>query len=278
MNYLILFFSASLDVAQTVLTKKASTRADTKFMLSFNFFKSVGAFIILLLLLGGKIAVNFPTVIFGTVYGLLLLSSMCTSFIALKLGNMALTAIIISYSVIIPFLFGGIVLHEPIGLLQISGLILMLLSIVLMNYRKSGEGFGKKWALLTFSCFVTNGLCSVVQKLHQTTYPGQYQKEFMTVAFGMIALVLITILLIKHKSVETNSNKIAAASGACTGVAYLLTLSLSSVLNATVLFPTLAVCGAVLNCVVSRLIFKDKLRKLQLVAVAIGIVSIVLIQ
>ena len=277
MNFLILFLSAFLDVTQTVLTKKSSIRTDVKFMLSFNVFKSIGALVLLLLLLGINFSVNLPTVILGTVYGLLLLSSMCTSFMALNCGNMALTAIIISYSVIIPFLFGGIFLHEAIDFLQITGLFMMLLSILLMNFRKSGEGFGVKWLVFTFSCFITNGLCSVVQKLHQTAYPGQYCKEFMTVAFGVITLILLTVLFIKYKGVETKTSKTAFTSGMCTGSAYLLTLYLSSVFNATVLFPIIAVCGAVLNCFASRMFFKDKLRKIQLIAIAIGVISVLFI-
>lgn len=278
MNFLALILSAFLDVTQTVLTKMSSARSDMKFMLSFNAFKSIGAFLVIALPALLSFDINIPTALLGTVYGILLLSSMCTSFIALNCGNMAVTAIVISYSVIIPFLFGGIILNEPIGILQIAGIVLMFISILLMNYRKSGEGFGKKWAFFTFSCFITNGLCSVVQKMHQTAYPGEYCKEFMTVAFGVITIILLITLLIKYKSIEIGSNKPAAVSGVCTGVAYFLTLYLSSVFKATVLFPTIAVCGAVLNCLASRVIFKDKLRKLQLAAVVIGVVSVILLQ
>jgi len=147
-----------------------------------------------------------------------------------------------------------------------------------MNYRKSGEKAGKKWALFTFSCFITNGLCSVVQKLHQTVYPGQYCKEFMSVAFGVITLILLAILVVKYKGIEKQSVKKSVASGACTGISYLITLYLASIFDATVLYPTIAVFGAVLNCFASRVVFKEKLRKLQIVAVVMGIASIILIQ
>lgn len=278
MNFIILISSSFLDVMQTILAKKASEKSDTKFMLSFNFIKGLGAFIILFLLLGMRFSANTLTVVLGTLYGLLLLSSMCTSFMALNCGSMAVTAIIISYSVIIPFFFGITVLDERIGMLKIAGLILLLLSILLMNYNKSGQGFGKKWAFLTFSCFLTNGLCSVVQKVHQTIYPEQYCKEFMVIAFGVIILALLMFLLLRYKSISVESSKSAVLSGMFTGVAYLLSLYLASVFNATVLFPILAVCAALFNCIASRIIFKDKLRKTQIVAVVLGVVSVILIQ
>ena len=99
----------------------------------------------------------------------------------------------------------------------------------------------------------------------------------MTVAFGVITLILLTVLFIKYRGVETNTSKTALTSGMCTGGAYLLALYLSSVFNATVLFPIIAVCGAVLNCVASRMFFKDKLRKIQLIAIAIGVISVIFI-
>lgn len=264
MSLLVLFLPAFLDTSQTVLTKMSSKKTDMKFMLSFNAFKSIGAFLTIALpsLLGFDI--NIPTAIFGAVYGILLLSGMCTSFIALNCGNMAMTAIIISYSLIIPFLFGGIILHEPITFLQITGLIILLISILLMNYRKKREKSRKKWFFFTFSCFITNGLCSVIQKLHQTAYPGQYCEAFMTVAFGTITLILMSVLVVKYKGIEKYSAKKSIASGACIGISYLMTLYFASVFNATVLFPTLAVFGAVLNCFASRFFSKKGLGNYKL--------------
>ncbi len=101
--------------------------------------------------------------------------------------------------------------------------------------------------------------------------------KFMIVAFGVIVITLVLLQLIKHGGIETKSNKTAMVSGVCIGGAYLLTLKLSAVFNATVLFPTIAICGAVLTCLATKMLFKEHMTKIQLIAIVIGITSVVFI-
>jgi len=100
----------------------------------------------------------------------------------------------------------------------------------------------------------------------------------MTVAFVVILLLLLLFLLIGYGSFERGSYRSAAGAGACVGAGYSLTLFLSAVFPAAVLFPTLAISGAILNCLTSKILFKEKLKPMQLLAIAIGVCSVICLQ
>lgn len=277
-NFFGILLSASFDVLQTALTKGSSQKINIKQMLSFNLVKSIASLFVILLLSGFTLSFHMQTVLFGGIYGILLFVSLCCGYLALLSGNMAITSILVSYSVLIPVLFGGFFLKEPFGVLRIVGLILLFVSITTMNTAKQTQKTKKHWGLYTLLTFIGNGFCSVVQKLHQTLYPKQFCTEFMTVAFVVILLLLLLFLLIGYGSFERGSYRFAAGAGACVGAGYSLTLFLSAVFPAAVLFPTLAISGAILNCLTSKILFKEKLKPMQLLAIAIGVCSVICLQ
>ena len=59
-------------------------------------------------------------------------------YFALMLGSMTLTSLIVSYSVIIPCIYGIVFLKEPISICFVIGLLLLAISLFLVNKGKSG--------------------------------------------------------------------------------------------------------------------------------------------
>jgi len=72
--------------------------------------------------------------------------------------------------------------------------------------------------------------------------------------------------------------KFAAPAGVLLGLNNYLTLSLSSLLNASVLFPTVSVFQVIFNLAFSKLIFKEKLSLIQIFGVLLGVISVLLIK
>ena len=66
--------------------------------------------------------------------------------------------------------------------------------------------------------------------------------------------------------------------GACNCGANLLTLYLASAENASILFPVLSAVNAVLSCLIGRVIFKEKLSLIQIISIALGISSVVMLK
>ena len=126
-------------VGQSALGKQYARRGGES--LPFNINKAViGTILFLVLGLMSGFSWHLETMLFGLFYGISLCISMHTGFKALSIGPMALTSIIASFSLIIPFLFGIILWNETLTLLKFSGIILLLLSIFLINIKKE-NGF-----------------------------------------------------------------------------------------------------------------------------------------
>ena len=174
---------------QSALVKQYAKRGGES--LPFNINKAViGTILFLALGLMSGFSWHFHTMRLGAIYGILLCISMHTGLKALSMGPMALTIIIASFSLLIPFLFGIILWNESLTLLKFFGVILLLLSIFLINMKKE-NGFSTKWLFYVLTTMLTNGICSVIQKMHQMAFPALYRTEFMFWALLCVSIILM---------------------------------------------------------------------------------------
>jgi drug/metabolite transporter (DMT)-like permease len=98
-------------VGQSALGKQYAKRGGES--LRFNINKiTIGALLFLTIGLLNGFSLHIQTILFGAGYGILLCISMHAGFKALSTGPMALTSIIASFSLIIPFLCGIIIWNE----------------------------------------------------------------------------------------------------------------------------------------------------------------------
>lgn len=222
-------------------------------------------------------SLHLPTVILGVCYGVSLCISMHTGFKALANGPMALTSIIVSFSLLIPFFFGICFWNEPLTLYGVCGIILLLFSILLINWKKV-DGISFKWLMYTMITLITNGICSTIQKYHQIKFPFLYRTEFMTFA---LLCVLIILTVIKSGIVQNQKfsfNMLGFISGALNGIANYVVLFLSATENASVLFPIISVANIAAVWVIGIIFFKEKLTALQTIGLILGILSIILLK
>ena len=183
MPALLLYFSIIL----SNVTQSASTKAFNQknyAPLVFNVLKAASAFLLTLAFALPTFSFHTPTLFFGLGYGVLLSVSMYTGYEALNRGPMALTSMLVSFSVAIPFVWGVAVRGESMGLFKIFAVVLLVAAIVCTNadkiFKKQKEklhGFGI-WLLFVFLTFASNGAFSILQKEHQSLFPGLYNREF----------------------------------------------------------------------------------------------------
>lgn len=131
---------------------------------------------------------------------------------------------------------------------------------------------------LTLLC---NGVCSILQKQHQTLYPESYSREFMFFAM-LLCTVIFTFSALKKFSFqrirETAGKRYGVLSGVTNGVANFLTLLLAGFENASVLFPVIS-AGTILGALLcGRFVFKEKLKINHYAALIAGIVAVVLLK
>lgn len=255
--------------------------------ISFNRSKTISAALLsLLFALIAGFDFHGETLLFALLYGGSLALSTHAGVKALSLGSMAIASMLASFSLVIPCLWGLIFLDERISLVGGIGLVLLALSILLLNFKKSSGSISPKCWFYSILTMLSNGIGSVIQKQHQTSYPGEYQTEFMLFSMAFASVIFIAIGFLKTAKSEKTEKSNAASlalilgliAGVCNCFANFIILFLATLENASVLFPILSAANAVGACLVGRIVFKERLSALQFISILLGITSVVLLK
>lgn len=275
-NFLLYASNVLCSSGQSALGKLYGKRNGNS--VNFNLSKSLAAVVLFIVFsIFSGFSFHQPTIIFGFFYGLSLLVSMYCGFAALACGPMAITSVIASFSLIIPYIFGIAVFGEPAKITGICGIVLIAAALMLMNFRKP-ENLSARWWILSLMTFLTNGICSVLQKYHQICFPGKYSTEFMLSAMAVVLIILSAVSLAKKDGGKIDFTALGFASGVLNALANYLTIYLSATENASTLFPIISVANAIASWCFGRFAFGEKLRRTQLFGLALGIVSVLLMK
>ena len=252
----------------------------------FNALKSCTALVLFALMAAVGFRFHLPTMLFGFSYGACLCISMYAGYGALCRGPMALTSMLVSFSVMIPLLWGITVGNEELKIMQYPALGLLFLSIILTNADKirgkenAPRSYGL-WLLFVGITFACNGICSILQAQHQTLYPAAYSREFMLFAMLLCSAVfgIVAWRRVSRKELKTiKGQRYGVLSGLANAAANFLTLVLAGLENTTVLFPIISGGTILASLLCGRLLFKEKLKANHYVALSAGIAAVVLLK
>ena len=285
MNYFLLFLTALFIIFQKVCQDRYNAKRDSGVFL----FSGMISFFAMCFFM----AVNrnwvwsseliVPAVAFGLSY------AAATVFVvlAIKCGSLAKTTLITSYSLMVPALAGLIVLREPLGVPMLVGMVLLVLSLWLTNYRKKSADAPKekitlKWIVFVLLAFVGNGMCSTVQKLTPHFLGSDInQNLYMIVALGLSSVVLITASFLTKETNLKATLKIGAPlallDGLFNGAVNYLAIYLNQFIPASVMFPVLSAGEIILIVPYSLLVRREKFTAAQWVGFGVGVVSVVLL-
>ena len=285
MNYFLLFLTALFIIFQKVCQDRYNARRDSGVFL----FSGMISFFAMCFFM----AVNrnwvwsseliVPAVAFGLSY------AAATVFVvlAIKCGSLAKTTLITSYSLMVPALAGLIVLREPLGVPMLVGMVLLVLSLWLTNYRKKSADAPKekitlKWIVFVLLAFVGNGMCSTVQKLTPHFLGSDInQNLYMIAALGLSSVVLITASFLTKETNLKATLKIGAPlallDGLFNGAVNYLAIYLNQFIPASVMFPVLSAGEIILIVPYSLLVRREKFTAAQWMGFGIGVVSAVLL-
>lgn len=202
------------------------------------------------------------------------------SFLAITSGPLSITALMFSYSLVIPTLYGMIFLGEEASVTLIIGLCLLAVSLFLINSRTGGGKITLKWIVYVLLAFLGNGVCTVVQNLQQREFSGLYKSEFMIAALITVVVIVIAPIIICERREFLPSMKrggiLMVLCGVINGASNLLVMLLVNRMNASVLYPVMSAGGVLLTFFVSLFIYKERLAVKQYISFAFGIAAIVL--
>lgn len=201
------------------------------------------------------------------------------STLAISCGPLSLSALISSFSLMIPTFYGLLFLKEPVSFGLLPGIGLLAASLFLINKRTKDSPVTAKWLIFVLLSFGGNGLCSVVQKMQQNAFNGSFKNEFMILSLAMVAGIMLAAVLISERKecIKTASKSwyLALGCGIMNGGVNLFVMILSGLMSVSLMFPLVSVGGIVVSFLVSKIFYKEKLTKAQYIGFFLGIAAIV---
>lgn len=275
---LLLYLSNILCASgQSALSKQYARRGgDAR---SFNLNKALmGTVLFLAYGLMAGFSLHLPTALWALAYGLSLCLSMHAGFKALSMGPMSLTSIIASFSLVVPFFFGICFWDEPMTAYKALGLALLLVSILLINLRREA-GLSLGWLFFALLTLVTNGICSVLQKVHQLQFPRLYRTEFMVWSLLCVLVILsVTGTVQKAPGPRFRFSAAGLAAGGMNALANYIVLYLSATENASTLFPIVSMANIIAVWLIGLFLFRERLKPAQLLGLLVGMLSVLLLK
>lgn len=222
----------------------------------------------------------------GTLFGLVTALYGVLSLRAMSIGPLNLTSLIMIGGTAIPAFSGLLLWQERITVSQTVGFVLLTAALLLCVGFQKTEGekkAGLRWFLLSLGAALSMGVIGVLQKVFQHTAYSREDGLFLAVAFASGALVLFLLygfsLLRAPASRGTGRPDwrmigLMALGGVCVGFSNKLNLFLAGALPSLFFFPAYNGGSVLLTALTGRVLFQERLNRIQLAGFGLGMVSI----
>lgn len=278
-NYLLLATSVMLGTGKNMVSKYTGD----KFSGLANLFKTNIITSLIAIIVFGIQGLNtdiFKTplaLLFAFLYGIFTMFSQMFFIKAVEYSAAAVCSLIYSMGFILPTLFSVIAFSEDFGILKIIGLLLILGCFLLVGNVKGGN---TKKLYFAFLAMASSGAIGIIQKLIAKAPVKFETNEYLTLAFTVMLICSVLGLIIsKDKGARLNTRFITTASamGICVAFANSINLLLAGKMPGVVFFTCVNGGTIILSSVFSRILFKERLKRLQLLGIGIGILAIILL-
>ena len=277
MNLFFLISIIAFISLQNVL-KKEYNRQEEKGIYIFPFLCSVCAMLFFICISSGM-EFDPGIVPYAIGFGVSYMLALVCGILAIGCGSLSLTALINSYSLLIPTLYGLIILNEPITKTLFIGIVLLAVSLTMINKKNEKNIITTKWIMYVFLSFAGNGVCSVFQKMQQVDFKGEYKSEFMIISLAIVVFVTGILAITKeHTKIAfcmKRSWHLACICGILNGVMNLFVMLLSNKMPASVMFPSMSAGGIVVTYFLSKYVYKECLSGKQLIGFIMGTLSVI---
>lgn len=282
MNTLLLTASILGVAFQQICTKEYDKKVANG-VFSFSAAAAVFAMLVFIPSKEGFLSISPALLIYSLLFSFSYTLSTVALFLSLHTGSLSLTSLITSYSLIIPSLYGILVLGEETSATLFLGIGLLLVSLFLINCEgKKEEGkITFKWIIYVTLTFLGNGACSTIQRVQQLDYNGLYKNEFMFISLIITALSLfIFAMFSEKKNLGTNLKKgfvWYTMRGIANGLVNLFVIILALRMPASVSFPIISAGGIITSAAISVFGYKEKLSLPQIFGLILGTLAIIVL-
>lgn len=281
MTAILITVSIIAQVAQQMCRKEYNKKSsDMPF--SFSLVSILATLIYFLALSRGHLSVDRSMLVYIIPFALCFTITYVFTFLSIKHGPLSLSSLMISCSVVVPLVYGVVFLKEPLTVTLTVGLVLLFASVMLVSepWKKENVTVTPKWILYISLTFLSNGICTSIQKYFQISDKGVHSNEFMICSLAITLVILLIFVLLNErkglKSISTTSSSLwPILCGIGNGLANQLTMFLAVVTPASLLYPLQSAGGIILTAIVSVVIYKEKLSITHKIGFVAGILAVI---
>jgi len=211
----------------------------------------------------------------GAISGVLYLAGFLLLQWNVRINGVTLSATFMKLGVLVPTLMAILCFGETLRAWQLAGLVLAVIAILLIQLEK---GAGKAVSSLGLVVvLLAGGLCDSMSKIYEVYGNPALNSQYLFFTFLTAFILCAAVCLWKRQGVTTADVLFGLLIGIPNyGSARFLLLSLGSV-PAVVAFPTFSVATIILVTLCGVAFFRERLSRRQLVAMAIILVSLILL-
>jgi drug/metabolite transporter (DMT)-like permease len=246
--------------------------------INIQFFFYFSAFLLTLVygVMSKSLHFNLITIGLGALIGVLNTNGNIQMSKAFEKGPASLTSPIISANAIFPVLSAGLIFHEQISTLQWSGILMMLVSAIVIQYSpnpiKTNTNYSS-WIFRIVLAVLSFGVLGVLMKL--SSYLHIDSLNILISMYGGGSVYLLILNVRQKEKIIIPEVKLGILVGAISVAGFSSYFFALKTGIASIVFPVVS-----LNCLIvviaGYFLFKEKLRFYQMVGVLSALVGIVL--
>lgn len=219
---------------------------------------------------------GFPTTLcLGIVGGVLFLVSFMLLQWNTRKNGIVLSSVFMKLGLLVPMLLSVLVFHELPTAVQIIGFCLALAAILLINLKKGTQAGGFRWALVLL--LLTGGSADAMSKVYDALGTPTLSNQFLFYIFAVALVLCLCLAVCKKERPGIRELLYGAAIGIPNFFSSKFLLRSLSDLPAVVVYPSFSIGTILLTTLVGVLVFKERLGKLQWLAMGVIVLALLLL-
>jgi len=221
-----------------------------------------------------RLNMNLLTFLLGSLIGILNAIGNIQMSKAFERGPASLTSPLIGMNVILPILTAGIIFHEHIALLQWLGIMIMIGSAMIIQFKPANQGNTNylPWMVSVIISFFSFGILGILMKTSSYMHIGSL--NVLIAMYGGGSIYLAICCLLDHEKWRRPEANVGSIVGFISVLGYGSYFYALKTGMASIVFPIVS-----LNCLIVVLagcwFFKEKLKLYQIIGVFSALLGII---
>ncbi|MBQ4556707.1 MAG: EamA family transporter [Clostridia bacterium] len=216
-----------------------------------------------------------PTLSLGMINGVLYLASFVIFQFNVQKNGVVLSSVFMKLGLIVPLVISIAFFDEGLGLIQAIGLVLAIAAIIMINV--SPEKSGKKNGFFLILLLLLSGMAEAMSKVFDEKGNSAFSTQFLLYTFVMALVLCLALLLVKKQRIGAKELLFGTLIGVPNFFSAKFILSALADIPAVIAYPTSSVATILVVSIVGVFAFRERLRKLQWVAVCFIVTALALL-